>query len=76
MQLCGSSADGSGTISGTIGVSPIGSLAGVGSAPSGLLLGQPMAGAAGGPGPQGPAGPVGPMGPAGGSVGSVDGGSP
>ena len=76
MQLVGTADDGTGTITGTIGVSPIGSLAGVGSSPTGLLLGQPMAGAAGGPGPQGPAGPVGPMGPAGGSVGSVDGGSP
>ena len=76
MELCGSASDGSGTISGTIGVSPIGSLAGVGSSPSGLLLGQPMAGATGGPGPQGIPGPQGPMGPAGGSVGSVDGGSP
>ena len=76
MQLCGSSADGSGTITGTIGVSPIGSLAGVGSSPTGLLLGQPMAGATGSSGPVGPPGPQGPMGPAGGSVGSVDGGSP
>ena len=73
MELCGSASDGSGTISGTIGVSPIGSLAGVGSSPSGLLLGQPMLGATGG---AGPAGPVGPMGPAGGSVGSIDGGTP